>query len=433
MSTETNLDDVYEQLDAQYAELDTLYEEYDALWTTLYESSEDTDGDGIVDIDESSEEYQQILALEEKLDALFEKLDASYAQLDELLGDDDGAVSVDNPDTTIGIGMTILDGTDEDDTLEGTDGLDNIFGGGGDDVLSGGAGWDFLDGGAGDDTMSGGAEEDWFLMQGGGDDVIEDFNPGEDMLDFVGTGVAFADIQSEATEAGLQLSWDGGSLLLKGVTDELSSDWVMTEDDLMIMEPIVDPDFGGDFDGDLDGGFGGDSSDGDIALIEPSDDDDLVFIQPIGDPIVDPGFGPDFAINIVQGTDENDTLTGTDGMDDLFGGAGDDVLNGGAEWDYLIGEGGNDTLTGGADMDTFFFGEDTGNDVITDFTEGEDYIDLVAAGVTMDDLSITQEDGDTLVSWGDNSVLLKGFTGTLDEGSLILRGSYIEEPISIDF
>ena len=35
----------------------------------------------------------------------------------------------------------------------------------------------------------------------------------------------------------------------------------------------------------------------------------------------------------------------------------------------------NDRLTGGAGADTFIFGRDHGDDVITDFTSGEDRID----------------------------------------------------------
>ena len=36
----------------------------------------------------------------------------------------------------------------------------------------------------------------------------------------------------------------------------------------------------------------------------------------------------------------------------------------------------DDTLTGGAGADIFFFGSDGGSDVITDFSNGEDLIDL---------------------------------------------------------
>ena len=54
---------------------------------------------------------------------------------------------------------------------------------------------------------------------------------------------------------------------------------------------------------------------------------------------------------------------------------------------------GNDTLTGGAGADTFVFGRDHGDDSITDFTVGEDRIDLTAFAVTsLSDLTITSDD-----------------------------------------
>jgi Ca2+-binding RTX toxin-like protein len=51
----------------------------------------------------------------------------------------------------------------------------------------------------------------------------------------------------------------------------------------------------------------------------------------------------------------------------LSGGAGKDALRGGA---------GNDVLSGGAGVDTFVFGKKEGNDVIRDFKDGTDLIDL---------------------------------------------------------
>ena len=63
------------------------------------------------------------------------------------------------------------------------------------------------------------------------------------------------------------------------------------------------------------------------------------------------------------------------GNDRLTGGPGDDVLSG---------DRGDDTLTGGAGHDIFYFGPNGGHDVITDFTKGDDKIDIsafVAAGL----------------------------------------------------
>jgi Ca2+-binding RTX toxin-like protein len=87
------------------------------------------------------------------------------------------------------------------------------------------------------------------------------------------------------------------------------------------------------------------------------------------------------------GTDGADTLTGTDGRDKLRGGCGQDTLDGCGGDDILTGGGGADVLTGGFGRDCFLADEtqvhisSDPNDrasleIITDFTRGEDVIDL---------------------------------------------------------
>ena len=57
----------------------------------------------------------------------------------------------------------------------------------------------------------------------------------------------------------------------------------------------------------------------------------------------------------ISGGMGNDTIAGGDGSDSLYGEMGNDSLSGRAGDDYLIADLGQDTLTGGADADTFFF------------------------------------------------------------------------------
>ncbi len=85
----------------------------------------------------------------------------------------------------------------------------------------------------------------------------------------------------------------------------------------------------------------------------------------------------------IIGTSGNDTLTGTDFNDVISGGAGNDTLYGGDGDDLLIGGAGNDTMTGGLGADVFKWSlADAGTagtpaqDVITDFGNGEDKLDL---------------------------------------------------------
>ncbi|EPS7269024.1 TPA: type I secretion C-terminal target domain-containing protein [Vibrio cholerae] len=87
------------------------------------------------------------------------------------------------------------------------------------------------------------------------------------------------------------------------------------------------------------------------------------------------GLGDD----ILFGQGGDDELYGEDGNDILFGGTGNDILIGGLGNDILIGGLGNDILTGGSGEDLFKWVDgdlDGSRDRITDFTIGQDKIDL---------------------------------------------------------
>lgn len=97
----------------------------------------------------------------------------------------------------------------------------------------------------------------------------------------------------------------------------------------------------------------------------------------------------------LNGGVDSDFIQGGGGNDTLRGGAGNDTLTGGDGWDLLFGDDGDDTLIGGS-FDTLTGGP--GRDLfvpraespsyfavesrITDFTIGEDRIDLSATGIT---------------------------------------------------
>ncbi len=106
----------------------------------------------------------------------------------------------------------------------------------------------------------------------------------------------------------------------------------------------------------------------------------------------------------------NDTLSGGAGDDILYGGLGDDTLVGGNGDDVLIGGKGDDTLTGGLGDDVFKWELNdqasigtVSNDVITDFGNGDDVLDLRDLLVDEDgdkplsDFLSVAEDGDDLV------------------------------------
>ncbi len=89
--------------------------------------------------------------------------------------------------------------------------------------------------------------------------------------------------------------------------------------------------------------------------------------------------------DLLSGDDGSDTLNGGQGDDTLNGGTGNDVLmgdnghdelDGGSKNDTLSGGRGDDTLTGGSGTDVFVFNASGGFDVVTDYVDGTDRIDL---------------------------------------------------------
>ncbi|MFB2834701.1 CAP domain-containing protein [Floridanema evergladense] len=105
--------------------------------------------------------------------------------------------------------------------------------------------------------------------------------------------------------------------------------------------------------------------------------------------------------DVLYGNLGNDVLYGNIGQDTLYGGKEDDILYGGQDNDVLFGDLGNDTLfgdlgndilTGGEGSDRFGLQLDKGTDVITDFTDGVDFLGLTA-GLSFANLSVTQGTG----------------------------------------
>ena len=83
--------------------------------------------------------------------------------------------------------------------------------------------------------------------------------------------------------------------------------------------------------------------------------------------------------NVMVGGYGNDRLSGFGGNDRVEGGAGNDNVNGGLGNDTVNGGVGADRLTGGAGADTFIFGAGFRRDIITDFVDNVDTIQLSRA------------------------------------------------------
>ena len=99
----------------------------------------------------------------------------------------------------------------------------------------------------------------------------------------------------------------------------------------------------------------------------------------------------------IRGDANEDIIRGGDGNDSLFGGKGNDQLFGDAGDDFLSGDQGNDTLTGGEGNDRFVLSTGGGLDIITDFGNGSDFIQ-VPAGVNISDILIESSSAFTLLS-----------------------------------
>jgi Ca2+-binding RTX toxin-like protein len=93
------------------------------------------------------------------------------------------------------IGIEVLYGSQFGDTLTGNNAVNNLLGGNGADIMNGNGGADTFIGGLGNDTMNGGAGNDMFVYDEGlfGQDTINGWVNGQDLIDVVDIGLTFAD------------------------------------------------------------------------------------------------------------------------------------------------------------------------------------------------------------------------------------------------
>lgn len=134
-------------------------------------------------------------------------------------------------------------------------------------------------------------------------------------------------------------------------------------------------------------------------------------------------------INVLDGGSGNDSLYGGSDTDWLFGGTGNDFLYGQGGPDLLIGNAGRDILNpgtgndwlwggdssgaGDGETDIFAFDSNWGGDVIWDFEDGIDQIDLRGTGATFEDLIIGEIYGSfTWVAYGTDVIYLWGAGST---------------------
>ena len=337
---------------------------------------------------------------------------------------------------TVEVGPNIIIGTPQDDELQGTDGDDEIYGLGGNDNIDGGAGDDVIDGGsntntetgpdltgtpqddelfgtdadetidglAGDDLIDGGAGNDT-LIGGAGNDTIREVS-GDDQI-FGGEGDDHIDAGSgndlvDGGEGNDVLNGGYGNDELRGGTgndylngylgddtliggsgnDRLIGDvgsdrYVITNESLADQDEISEGSWNG---GDIDTlVFDGVDVDNEIVSIV-RDGYDLIFSFQSGGTLTLKQQWQSLGGQTHMNIDKIEVDGTTYDMPDYFAGSVDnlqDFLN----FSPIVSTIGNDTLTGGEGKDLFVFGENSGADIITDFSPAsrntqKDQIDL---------------------------------------------------------
>jgi Domain of unknown function (DUF4347)/Bacterial Ig domain/RTX calcium-binding nonapeptide repeat (4 copies) len=272
-----------------------------------------------------------------------------------------------------------INGLGGNDILRGEAGNDNIYGGlignftidpnTDKDILFGGFGNDYLNGNEGNDTIAAGQNDD-VAIGGKGDDWISGDLGNDTAIGAQGDDYLFG---GSFDPTGRDLLFGGGgndSLNGEDAADTLSGD---EGDDTLS---------GGKGNDVLVGGTGNDLLLGDRGsdTLCGGDGDDTIF----GDSPRSLNGVPDS----LCGGAGNDLMFGNGGDDQLWGDEGNDTLYGGKGDDTLTGGSGNNTLSGGAGGDRFVLSAGTGNDVIADFTKGEDLL-VLTGGITFNQLSIT--------------------------------------------
>jgi Ca2+-binding RTX toxin-like protein len=131
--------------------------------------------------------------------------------------------------------------------------------------------------------------------------------------------------------------------------------------------------------------------------------DTFISIENIYGSIYDDVLVGDAGDNDLIGLGGNDQIIGTNGDDRLYGNEGDDRLTGGRDDDDLFGGDGNDT---------FVFGANSGSDRIYGFEDGNDIIEFQSGPGSINELTITFDGTNSLITYDNRSIELIDFDAT---------------------
>ncbi|MBR2179215.1 MAG: calcium-binding protein [Selenomonadaceae bacterium] len=274
------------------------------------------------------------------------------------------------------------------DTIYGGAGSDSLLGNAGNDSLSGGTGADTLNGGKGNDTLTGGSGNDVFVYAfGDGNDVITDYTTGQDSIKLTSGSIESAQLKGSDVVLNIASSTGSvqGSITLKNAKNKFIT--IVDSKGNSTSKVYPDP-------------TSKTITDADSAVVTVSSDIKTIVASTRTKAVKITG---NSLANTIKGGSGNDTINGAAGKDSLLGNAGNDSLSGGTGADTLYGGKGNDTLTGGSGNDVFVYASGDGNDVITDYTAGQDKIKLTSGSIA----SASIKGNDMILKIGSGSITLK--------------------------
>ncbi|QKF71488.1 calcium-binding protein [Campylobacter geochelonis] len=292
---------------------------------------------------------------------------------------------------------------------------------GGDDVIVTKGGNDTLIGGAGNDTLQGGLGNDTYIFgKEFGKDVIINNNPNAlsiDTIKFI-DGISKDDILFSIKDNDLVITLKNNQENFITIKEFYKQEYGVYNntitsiefDDLATMH--------------LD--------DINKAIIDNKSSDIVKTISSYGYDIDKSDSKVGVSIDLSNGDDSivassfNDTIHSNSGNDIINGGSGDDYINAGAGNDIITGGKGNDSLQGGKGNDTYVFGKEFGKDVVINYKDSINEIDIIKFidGIRKEDLIFKQTNLDLTIAIKDtnDSILIQNFYKTYtDKADFIIN------------